>query len=143
MCIRDSFEYGLASSNGVEIGGQVLEGATLTSAAFGSVIPWFPVVLTIAIILFAISTMISWSYYGLQSWMYLFGKSKASDLSYKIMFCLFIIIGASANMSAVWGFSDAMILAMVFPNMIGLFFLFPVVKKELAKYMKAIGKSKA
>ncbi len=137
------FEYGLASSNGVEIGGQVLEGATLTSAAFGSVIPWFPVVLTIAIILFAISTMISWSYYGLQSWMYLFGKSKASDLSYKIMFCLFIIIGASANMSAVWGFSDAMILAMVFPNMIGLFFLFPVVKKELAKYMKAIGKSKA
>jgi len=137
------FEYGLASKEGVEIGGQVLEGATLTSAAFGSVIPWFPYVLTVAIILFAISTMISWSYYGLQSWMYLFGKSKASDLSYKVMFCLFIIIGASANMSAVWGFSDAMILAMVFPNMIGLFFLFPVVKDELAKYLAAIRKSKA
>lgn len=134
------FEYGLASSNGVVIGGQTLEGATLTSAAFASVIPWFPYVLTVAIILFAISTMISWSYYGLQSWMYLFGKSKAADLSYKIMFCLFIIIGASANMSAVWGFSDAMILAMVFPNMIGLFFLFPVVKDELHKYLKAIGK---
>jgi len=59
------------------------------------------------------------------------------------MFCLFIIIGASANMSAVWGFSDAMILAMVFPNMIGLFFLFPVVKAELAKYLAAIRKSKA
>jgi len=136
------FEYGIASSNGVMIDGEMLEGATLTSKAFGSVIPWFPYVLTIAIILFAISTMISWSYYGLQSWMFLFGKSKASDLSYKIMFCLFIIIGASANMSAVWGFSDAMILAMVFPNMIGLFFLFPVVKKELAKYMAAIKAAK-
>ena len=112
------FEYGLASADGVTINNQVLEGATLTSAAFESVIPWFPYVLTIAIILFAISTMISWSYYGLQSWMFLFGKSKAADISYKIMFCLFIIIGASANMSAVWGFSDAMILAMVFPNMI-------------------------
>ena len=134
------FEYGLASADGVTINNQVLEGATLTSAAFESVIPWFPYVLTIAIILFAISTMISWSYYGLQSWMFLFGKSKAADISYKIMFCLFIIIGASANMSAVWGFSDAMILAMVFPNMIGLFFLFPVVKEELSKYLKAIGK---
>lgn len=134
------FEYGLESANGVMINGQNLEGATLTSAAFASVIPWFPYVLTIAIILFAISTMISWSYYGLQSWMFLFGKSKAADLSYKVLFCLFIIIGASANMSSVWGFSDAMILAMVFPNMIGLFFLWPVVKDELAKYLKAIGK---
>ena len=100
--------------------------------------PWFPIVLTIAIILFAISTMISWSYYGLQSWMYLFGKSKISDLAYKILFLLFIVIGAAANMDAVWGFSDAMILALIFPNMIGLFFLFPVVKKELAKYLDAI-----
>ena len=134
------FEYGLASKDGVMIGGEVLEGATLTSAAFASVIPWFPYVLTVAIILFAISTMISWSYYGLQSWMFLFGKSKASDLTYKLLFCIFIIIGASMNMSAVWGFSDAMILAMVFPNMIGLFFLFPIVKVELIKYLKAIGK---
>mgnify|MGYP000536197010 CR=1 FL=1 len=132
------FEYGLASAGGVEIDGKILEGATLTSAAFGSVIPWFPYVLTIAIIMFAISTMISWSYYGLQSWMFLFGKSKAADLSYKILFCIFIVIGAAANMSSVWGFSDAMILAMVFPNMIGLFFLFPVVREELTKYLKAI-----
>lgn len=118
--------------------GKKVEGAVLTSMAFEDAIPWFPIVLTIAIILFAISTMISWSYYGLQSWMYLFGKSKISDLAYKILFLLFIVIGAAANMDAVWGFSDAMILALIFPNMIGLFFLFPVVKKELAKYLDAI-----
>lgn len=134
------FEYG-AAGGVVEIDGVSLEGATLTSRAFGSVIPWFPYVLTVAIILFAISTMISWSYYGLQSWKYLFGKSKMADITYKLLFLVFIVIGAAANMGVVWGFSDAMILAMVFPNMIGLFFLFPIVKEELAKYLKAIGKS--
>ena len=128
------FEYGQA----VIIDGEKVEGAVLTSMAFADAIPWFPIVLTIAIILFAISTMISWSYYGLQSWMYLFGKSKLSDLIYKILFLLFIVIGAAANMDAVWGFSDAMILALIFPNMIGLFFLYPKVKEELVKYLNAI-----
>lgn len=132
------FEYGSVVNDQVTINGQSLGGAELTSAAFASVIPWFPYVLTIAIVLFAISTMISWSYYGLQSWKFLFGKSKASDLTYKFFFLAFVIIGASANMNSVWGFSDAMILGMVFPNMIGLFFLFPVVKKELSKYLTAI-----
>ncbi|HHM21571.1 MAG TPA: alanine:cation symporter family protein [Bacteroidetes bacterium] len=131
------FEYG-APGGTVMIDGASYEGATLTSKAFESVIPWFPYVLTIAIVLFAISTMISWSYYGLQSWMFLFGKSKVADLSYKIIFLIFIVIGAAANMSSVWGFSDAMILAMVFPNMIGLFFLFPQVRDELSKYLAAI-----
>ena len=130
------FEYG----QDVIINGEKIEGAVLTSMAFADAIPWFPLVLTIAIILFAISTMISWSYYGLQAWMFLFGKSKISDLIYKIMFLLFIVIGAAANMDAVWGFSDAMILALIFPNMIGLFFLFPKVKHELNNYLKAIRK---
>jgi len=76
----------------------------------------------------------------LQAWMFLFGKSKISDLIYKIIFLLFIVIGAAANMDAVWGFSDAMILALIFPNMIGLFFLFPKVKQELNNYIKAIRK---
>ena len=130
------FEYG----QDVIINGEKIEGAVLTSMAFADAIPWFPLVLTIAIILFAISTMISWSYYGLQAWMFLFGKSKISDLIYKIIFLLFIVIGAAANMDAVWGFSDAMILALIFPNMIGLFFLFPKVKQELNNYIKAIRK---
>ncbi len=130
------FEYG--SSNVVINGEQIEGGAVLTSMAFESVIPWFPYILTIAIVLFAISTMISWSYYGLQSWMFLFGKSKGADLSYKVLFLIFAVIGAAANMDAIWGFSDAMILALVFPNMIGLFLLVPRVREELSKYMDAI-----
>ncbi|SOE21840.1 alanine or glycine:cation symporter, AGCS family [Spirosomataceae bacterium TFI 002] len=133
------FDYGVAE---VIIDGQTVEGSVLTSMAFASVIPWFPYILTLAIVLFAISTMISWSYYGLQAWMFLFGKSRAADLSYKVLFLIFIVIGAAANMSAVWGFSDAMILALVFPNMIGLFFLFPKVKEEMNRYLDAIGVKK-
>jgi AGCS family alanine or glycine:cation symporter len=132
------FEYGSGGSTGVLIEGQEIEGSVLTSMAFASVIPWFPIVLTIAIILFAISTMISWSYYGSQAWMFLFGRSRTSDLVYKFIFCLFIVIGAGASMDAVWGFSDAMILGLVFPNMIGLFFLFPKVKEEIGRYISAI-----
>ena len=129
------FEYGGSTVN---INGQEVEGAVLTSMAFEAAIWWFPYVLTVAIVLFAVSTMISWSYYGLQAWMYLFGKSKMADLSYKVLFLVFIVIGAAANMSAVWGFSDAMILALVFPNFVGLFLLFPKVKEELNRYLDAI-----
>jgi len=82
--------------------------------------------------------MISWSYYGLQSWKFIFGRGKLADLLYKILFLIFIVIGAAASMKSIWDFSDAMIFAMIFPNMIGLFFLFPEVKKELTKYLKAI-----
>ncbi len=128
----DPFAYGAQAVTLSD--GNIYQGATLTSKAFESSISWFPIVLTIAIFLFAVSTMISWSYYGQQAWMYLFGRSKAMEMTYKILFLMFIVIGASANMSAVWGFSDAMILAMVFPNMIGLLFLFPVVKNQLARF---------
>ncbi|MDT0541053.1 MULTISPECIES: alanine/glycine:cation symporter family protein [Croceitalea] len=132
------FEYGGDGAGNVLIDGMNVGGVTLTSQAFQSVIPWFPYVLTLAVLLFAISTMISWSYYGLQSWKYLFGRSKAADLCYKVLFIAFIIIGASASMGAVFAFSDAMILALVFPNMIGLLILFPKVKEELNRYLGAI-----
>ena len=132
------FQYG-GEGGIVTIAGQQVEGAAITAAAFSKYISFSGPFLTIAVVLFAISTMISWSYYGLQSWMYIFGKSKISDLTYKIIFLLFIVIGAAGDMSAVWTFSDAMILALVFPNMIGLFFLFPKVKEELNRYLAAIG----
>ncbi|MEC8090474.1 MAG: alanine/glycine:cation symporter family protein [Bacteroidota bacterium] len=131
------FNYG--GENGiVMIDGVAAEGAAITAAAFANYISFSGPFLTIAVVLFAISTMISWSYYGLQSWMFVFGKSKISDYTYKILFLLFIVIGAAGDMSAVWTFSDAMILALVFPNMIGLFFLFPKVKVELQRYLKAV-----
>lgn len=118
--------------------GNSINGVDLTSMAFDSVIPHFSYVLTIAIVLFAFSTMISWSYYGLQSWKYLFGKGKVADMVYKLLFLLFVIIGAAATLDAVIKFSDAMILALVFPNMIGLLFLFPKVRQEMKRYMSAI-----
>lgn len=110
----------------------------LTSSAFESVISWFPYVLTIAVILFAFSTMISWSYYGFQGWAYLFGRTKKMEYTYKILFCMFVVIGAAASLGSVIGFSDAMIFAMMVPNMVGLVILAPKVKGELKKYMKAI-----
>ena len=132
------FQYGGNGAGAVLIDNVSYEGAGITSKAFAQYIPFSNVFLTIAVVLFAVSTMISWSYYGLQSWKYLFGRGKVADLTYKLLFLVFVIIGASASMNSIWAFSDAMIFAMVFPNMVGLFFLFPVVKKELNRYLKAI-----
>ena len=132
------FEYGGDGLGVVMIDGVPYEGAGITSQAFAQYIPFSDLFLTLAVVLFAVSTMISWSYYGLQSWKYLFGRSQLADLTYKLIFCMFVIIGSAASMNSIWAFSDAMIFAMVFPNMIGLFFLFPVVKKELERYLKAI-----
>ena len=112
-----------------------LEGVEITSAAFGSVISWFPLVLTVAVILFAFSTMISWSYYGVQAWSHLFGRSKKAELIYKILFCLFVVIGSSLSMGSVFDFSDAMIFAMSVPNVIAMYILMPKVKDEYAKFI--------
>ena len=128
------------TKNKVLIDGNMLEGAGITQSAFDNYIPFAKIFLAIAVFLFAISTMISWSYYGLQSWKFLFGRSKLADLTYKSLFLIFVIIGAAASMDSIWAFSDAMIFAMVFPNMIGLYFLFPVVKEQLKKYLQAIKK---
>ncbi|MBT8309009.1 MAG: alanine:cation symporter family protein [Flavobacteriaceae bacterium] len=110
----------------------------LTSGAFESVISWFPYVLTLAVVLFAFSTMISWSYYGYQGWAFLFGRTKKMKYIYKTIFCLFVIVGAAASLGSVIGFSDAMIFAMMVPNMVGIVILAPKVKEELKKYMAAI-----
>ena len=118
------------------------DGVLATSKAFASVIPWFPYVLTVAVVLFAFSTMLSWSYYGLQAWKYLFGKSDLADYTYKGLFLLFIVIGSAASLGAVLSFSDAMIFAMIFPNMIGLVILAPQVKEEMNKYLAAIKSGK-
>lgn len=137
------FQYGGDGAGGVLIDGVSYEGAGITSKAFAAYIPYSNVFLTVAVVLFAVSTMISWSYYGLQSWKFLFGRGKKADLTYKLLFLLFVIIGAAASMKSIWDFSDAMIFAMVFPNMIGLYFLFPIVKKQLKRYTDAIKEAKA
>jgi len=121
-------------------GAQTPEGANnaqaigVTSEAFGSVLSWFPYVLFAAVVLFAFSTMISWSYYGQTAWAYIFGRSKNAEVFYKVIFCVFIVIGASVNLGSVVLFSDAMVFAMCFPNFIGIYFLLPKVKEEVRIY---------
>jgi alanine or glycine:cation symporter, AGCS family len=127
----------------MEYGQPITQGVEITSQAFGNAISFFPLILTIAVILFAFSTMISWSYYGYQAWTYLFGRSKNVEYTYKILFCLFVIVGAAAQLGSVINFSDAMIFAMLVPNMIGLFILAPVARDELKKFMTKIKEAKA
>ena len=136
--IEGAFAYGNAAGNAIFADGSTLSGVGLTNHIFDSAIPHFSIVLTIAVVLFAFSTMISWSYYGMQSWTFLFGKSDRNEKIYKILFCLFVIVGAASKMGSVLDFSDAMIFAMMVPNMIGLFILAPYVKEELGKYLEAI-----
>ncbi|MCF8294956.1 MAG: alanine:cation symporter family protein [Bacteroidales bacterium] len=119
-----------------------LDGAQLTSAAFGSVFTWFPYLLVLAIFLFAFSTMISWSYYGQKGFNFLFGNwfekkfgnKKLMTLIYQFIFLGFIIVGSSSELGAVVDFSDMMILSMAFPNILGLIIMAPEIKADLNSY---------
>jgi AGCS family alanine or glycine:cation symporter len=115
-----------------------LEAINLTSSAFSQTISWFPLILSLAVILFALSTMISWSYYGLKAWTYLFGETKASDYAYKAVFCMFVIVGSAISAQSVFDFGDAMIFAMCFPNVLGLYFMAKEVKLDLGDYMRRV-----
>lgn len=119
-------------------GSSDFEGAALTAEAFSSVFPWFNYVLLVAIMLFAFSTMISWSYYGLKSWTYLFGISNTSEYSYKLLFLIFVVIGASSSLGAVLDFSDMMILGMAFPNVLGLYILSKEVYRDMQDYFQRV-----
>jgi AGCS family alanine or glycine:cation symporter len=112
-----------------------VSGVQLTSAAFASAFSWFPYILAIAVVLFAFSTMLSWSYYGLKAWTYMFGEGQVQELSFKVLFCIFVVIGAAMNLGPVIDFSDAAIFAMALVNIIGLYFLMPVVKAEMESYL--------
>lgn len=121
-----------------------LDGVQLTSAAFGKIFSWFPYLLLLAIFLFAFSTMISWSYYGLNGFKFLFGKYFKNEKSirnvYYAFFLLFIVVGASSSLGAVLDFSDMMILSMAFPNLLTLYILAKEVKIDLNDYLKMIKK---
>lgn len=135
--------YGAAAGGGAEwafngLGDKSVAQIDITSRAFESVISWFPVVLSVAVILFALSTMVSWSYYGLKCWTYLFGESKTNETIYKIIFCIFVVIGSAISAQAVFDFGDAMIFAMCFPNVLGLYLLMPNVRKALRNYFSRV-----
>ncbi|WP_412776786.1 alanine/glycine:cation symporter family protein [Thalassospira lucentensis] len=115
-----------------------LTGVELTSAAFASAFTWFPLILALAVVLFAFSTMLSWSYYGLKGWTYLVGEGKGKEIVFKLFFCLCVIVGASMSLGPVIDFSDSMIFAMAIPNIIGLYFLMSVVRGEVNQYWDKI-----
>lgn len=124
--------------SGVWEDGEGAEGVALTSSAFETVVPWFPNVLAVAVILFAFSTMISWSYYGMKATGYLFGDNQTAENVYKVVFCIFTVLGSVTALDAVLGFSDAAIFLMSVPNVIGLYILARVLRKELAQYRAKI-----
>ena len=111
-----------------------VSGVELTSRAFASAIPWFPAPLAVVVMLFAYSTMIAWSYYGLEGWIYLFGPAPGRKLAFNLVFCVTVVLGCTTTLDAVLDFSDAMIFAMALANMLALYLLAPVVRGELDAY---------
>lgn len=115
-----------------------LSGIELTSAAFQSEIPWSPVPLSVAALLFAFSTMLAWAYYGTKAWTYIFGESKAKENVFRVIFCVFIIIGAAVKLDAILSFADALIFVMAIPNLVGLYIMAPEVKQDLNQYFERL-----
>ena len=129
-----------AIPNGLLDEGRGLEGIALTSAAFAHHFSWAPYVIAIAALLFAFSTTIAWSYYGLKGWTYLFGEGAATQLVFKAVFCGFVAIGCMIKLSAVLDFSDAMVFLISIPNIIGLYLYGPEIKRDLEAYLLKFGK---
>ncbi len=127
-----SFQAGMDQ---VQAGEGAPDGVILTSDAFATVLPWFPVVLAVAVTLFAFSTLITWSYYGLKAWEYLFGRSKASEVIYKSVFLLFTVIGTVLTFTQVLNFADAALFICAFINLLGVYLLLPVIKREMKDYL--------
>lgn len=118
-------------------------GVTITSDAFATVMPWFPYILTIAVMLFAISTVLTWGYYGLKAWTYLFGRSKASELTYKVVYTLFAVAGSLLTLQTLIDMADAVLFMLAVINIIGLYLLAPVVKRELNSFLEFVRARKA
>ncbi|MEV6232611.1 alanine/glycine:cation symporter family protein [Saccharopolyspora shandongensis] len=119
-------------------GGETPDGVTVTSESFATVLPWFPYVLTLAVAMFAISTIITWGYYGQRAWLFLFGKGKTSERIYNVVFCLFTVVGSVLTLGSVLDFADAVLFALALFNIIGLYIMVPVVKRELASYREKL-----
>lgn len=127
-----SFQAGIDQ---VQSGGDTPDGVVLTSDAFATVIPWFPIVLAVAVALFAFSTLITWSYYGLKAWEFLFGRGNVSEIIYKIVFLLFTVTGCVLTFGQVLSFADAALFLCAFVNLLGVYLLLPVIKKEMREYL--------
>ena len=121
-----------------ELAGAGMQGIELTSRAFGSTLSWSTIPLSIIAIMFAFSTLLSWSYYGLKGWTYILGESQKAELVFKTIFCLFAGLGCMIQLDAVLDFSDALVFVIALPNILGLYILAPIIKRELKSYQERI-----
>lgn len=115
--------------------GNEVDGVTITSDAFGTVLPWFPNLLTVAVLLFAFSTLLTWGYYGLKSWCYLFGKSRTSEMTFNIVYSVVCVAGALLSLDTLISMADAMLFLLAVFNVTGLYLLAPIVKRELSSFV--------
>ncbi|WP_149184779.1 alanine/glycine:cation symporter family protein [Streptomyces sp. TRM49041] len=118
--------------------GESIGGVTITSDAFATVMPWFPYLLTLAVLLFAFSTMITWGYYCLKAWTHLFGRSKASELTFKVIYSLFVVLGSLMSLGTLIDLADSVLFLLAVVNIIGLYLLAPIVKKELNSFLEFV-----
>jgi AGCS family alanine or glycine:cation symporter len=113
-----------------------VSGIELTSSAFESIFPWFKYVLSVIVILFALTTLISWSYYGQKAWNYIFGEGKKRTLFYQLFFLSFTVIGSVMNIKTIINLTDAMMLGMAVPTCLAMYFMARELKQDLIKYCK-------
>ena len=135
LCLFTSFAIVFSGVLENQTIGQI-SGIELASNAFKSVLPFFPVILSIIAVLFAISTLISWAYYGQKAWTFLLGEGKKRVLTFNLIYCLFIVIGSAMNVSSILNITDAMMLSMCIPNVIVLYILAPEIKNDLKEYFE-------
>ncbi|MCP4769113.1 MAG: alanine:cation symporter family protein [Gammaproteobacteria bacterium] len=137
ICTITALVIGTAQVAAPDFAGDSI-GVAMTSAAFEREFSWFPIPLAFAALLFAFSTMISWSYYGLKGWTYLFGEGERGQTIYKIMFCAFVALGCVVQLGPILDISDALVFLICVPNILGLYFLAPIVKREMISYFARI-----
>ncbi|TWD20303.1 sodium:alanine symporter family protein [Streptomyces sp. T12] len=115
--------------------GESIGGVTITSDAFETVLPWFPNLLTVAVLLFAFSTILTWGYYGLKAWTYLFGRGKVSETVFKAVWSVFVVAGSLLSLDSLISLADSALFLLSVFNIIGLYLLAPVVKRELDSFL--------
>ncbi len=137
ICTITALVIGTAQVAAPDFAGDKI-GVAMTSAAFEREFSWFPIPLAIAALLFAFSTMISWSYYGLKGWTYMFGEGERGQTIYKLLFCAFVALGCVVQLGPILDISDALVFLICVPNILGLYFLAPIVKREMNSYFARI-----
>ena len=135
LCLFTSFAIVFSGVLDMSAVGKI-SGIELASNAFQSVIPFFPVILSVIAILFALSTLISWAYYGQKAWTFLLGEGKKRVITFNLIYCLFIIIGSAMNVQSIIDITDAMMVSMCVPNIIVLYILAPEIKRDLKDYLQ-------